>query len=334
MRIVKPISKILLAVKNPGQRRQPGVDKAAGIARLLGARLELFHALSAPVFVDLDPRSGLGLVASKRQLLARHQAQLEKLAVQARRHGIEASAAVEWDFPPHEAVVRRAAKTGADLIIAECHQGPRLLPWLVHLTDWELLRLAPLPVLVLKNGRPWKRPKILAAVDPSHAHDKPARLDGEILEQAGRLSNATRGSLTVMHANAPWSLGLVLGDPALDASTIAMTFEQMQMRGRRRFEDFARRRRVPRARTRVVDNDPVLAIPLYARQMGADVVVMGAVSRSGLKRMFIGNTAERVLADLPCDVLVIKPPRFKSKVPRRPRGARVLPPPALVPLPI
>jgi universal stress protein E len=33
---------------------------------------------------------------------------------------------------------------------------------------------------------------------------------------------------------------------------------------------------------------------------------MGATSRSGLKRIFIGSTAEHVLDSLQCDVLVVK----------------------------
>ena len=44
-----------------------------------------------------------------------------------------------------------------------------------------------------------------------------------------------------------------------------------------------------------------------AQQHAADFVVMGAVSRRGLKRLFIGSTAERVLDRLPCDVVIIKP---------------------------
>jgi nucleotide-binding universal stress UspA family protein len=35
---------------------------------------------------------------------------------------------------------------------------------------------------------------------------------------------------------------------------------------------------------------------------------MGAMSRSGLKRIFIGNTAEQVLDSLQSDVLIVKPP--------------------------
>jgi universal stress protein E len=53
---------------------------------------------------------------------------------------------------------------------------------------------------------------------------------------------------------------------------------------------------------------------------------MGAISRSGLKRLFIGNTAERILDDLTCDVLVVKPRGFVSKVSPASRGVRLLTP--------
>jgi universal stress protein E len=54
-----------------------------------------------------------------------------------------------------------------------------------------------------------------------------------------------------------------------------------------------------------------------ADQLGADVLVMGVVSRSGLQRPFIGNTAEAVLDAVGCDVLVVKARGFRSSVPRR-----------------
>jgi universal stress protein E len=40
-------------------------------------------------------------------------------------------------------------------------------------------------------------------------------------------------------------------------------------------------------------------------------MVMGAVSRSGLDRIFLGSTAERVLDRLPCDLLIVKPKGFQ-----------------------
>jgi hypothetical protein len=53
-----------------------------------------------------------------------------------------------------------------------------------------------------------------------------------------------------------------------------------------------------------------------------------------LKRVFIGNTAERVLNDVPCDVLVVKPPHFPARVKGKSRGMRVIAPPPLMPLPV
>jgi universal stress protein E len=48
-----------------------------------------------------------------------------------------------------------------------------------------------------------------------------------------------------------------------------------------------------------------------AKEHAADFVVMGAVARRGLKRLFIGSTAERVLDRLPCDLVIIKPLDFE-----------------------
>jgi universal stress protein E len=91
-----------------------------------------------------------------------------------------------------------------------------------------------------------------------------------------------------------------------------------------------RHRRIPPARQHLVESQAVEAIPRLARQLRAAIVVMGAVSRSGLRRAFIGNTAERVLDRLSCDVLVVRPPRFRSSVLRARRGVRIVtaaPPP-------
>jgi hypothetical protein len=58
---------------------------------------------------------------------------------------------------------------------------------------------------------------------------------------------------------------------------------------------------------------------------------MGAISRSGLKRLLIGNTAERILNATQADVLVVKPRGFSSRIPRARRGARVVANPMILP---
>jgi hypothetical protein len=42
----------LIAVKDPTAKSLPAVDKGAQLARALGAHVELFHAISTPLYID------------------------------------------------------------------------------------------------------------------------------------------------------------------------------------------------------------------------------------------------------------------------------------------
>jgi universal stress protein E len=325
---MKSVRRILFAVRHPDAPRQPAVNKAIRIAKSFGASLELFHALSSPVFASLQPLTGESVEALRSRMVEHTRTRLSKFTALARKHGVVADCAAQWDYPPHEAIVRRAAQTRADLIIAEGHRGRHARPWLIQLTDWELLRASALPVLLLKNARAYRRPVVLAAVDPSHAHAKPARLDADILAAAAQFSCTLHGRLHVLHANNPPSSVLALGDPAINASAIAMTCEALEQQGREAFDKFMGAMDIDPARRHLVNGPPAQAIPAVARSTGAGLVVMGAVSRSAIKRVFIGNTAERVLDALPCDVLVIKPRGTATRVAAEQRGMRVVTPPA------
>lgn len=319
--------RVLFAIRNPEARRQAGLAKAIQVARALGASLELFHAICDPIFIELTRLADQSVDALRERVEAESRTALERLCAKVRRHGVEARPSVEWDYPPHEAVVRRAQAIKADLIIAECHQGARTRAWLIHLTDWELLRLSPMPVLLIRNAKPYRRPLTLAAVDPAHAHAKPTQLDERILAAASEFSKVLRGELHVMHANFPSIVGIVTPETQAWAT---LTFEELLAQERAAFEAFRRNMRVPRTRAHLVEGNPVTVIPRLADELGADLVVMGALSRSGLQRVFIGNTAERVLGALNCDVLVVKPEKFALRIAAEPRGIRVQAPPTPV----
>jgi universal stress protein E len=62
---------------------------------------------------------------------------------------------------------------------------------------------------------------------------------------------------------------------------------------------------------------PAHEIVASAAELDADLLVMGAVSRSGFSHAHIGNTAEAVIDGVTCDVLVVKPRGFKSAVVRK-----------------
>ncbi len=331
---MKPIHRILCAIKDPDAARHTGIVKVIRLAEALGASVELFHALSRPVSLEVNPSPGHTLDDIRRNALEHGRQALERFETIARRRGVRLTSSVAWDYPPHEAVVRRAAQMGADLIVAERHKGSRTRSWLLHLTDWELLRLSPRPVLLLRNGTAYRRPVILAAVDPGHRHAKPAKLDGDIVEQAQQFAGALQGCLEVLHANHPSVFGLGLGQSSIDEASLTLTYEDLRRRSRIEFNDFVEASALDASQAHFVEGDPVDVIAHVARELKAGLVVMGAVSRTGLQRVFIGNTAERVLSALPCDVLVIKPEGFEPHIATEPAGMRLAMPPPFAPMPV
>lgn len=323
-----PIRRILVAVKDPQAKSLPAVTKAAQLAKALGASIELFHGLSSPLLLDAYALSGK-FPQVEREMRKESLVQLERIAAGLRAGGVEVAVAAQWDYPVYEAVIRRARQIQADLIVAERHVGRHIVPGLLHLTDWELLRLSPVPVLLVKTGGSYQRPTILAAIDPAHAFSKPIKLDAEILHASSVFATALRGTTHAVHAYIPVP---AIPSRRVTADIIQAVTAQAAEEARRHFEQALAKSGIPHKYRHLVGRHPIDAIEGTAREIHSDIVVMGAIARSGLKRLAIGNTAESVLDSLNCDLLIVKPPSFMGKVQPTPRGIRYMTSP-LVQLP-
>jgi len=320
---MRSIRRILIAIKDCEAKSTPALVKGAQLARALGARVELFHGISTPLYVDGYTVTGVELPRIEHDMRSRVLTKLEKMAAKLRQDDIKVTVAAEWDYPGYEAIVRRAQQTQADLVVADQHAGRHMAAGLLHLTDWELLRLSPVPVLLVKSSGTYRHPVILAALDPEHAYSKPAKLDQRIVAAGSLLAGALHGTQHAMHAYVPFPY---MADPETMVSreTVARLEDEATAAAQKLLDRELRGTRIPKARRHVVGRHPDAAIPETAKETHAAIVVMGAVSRSGLKRLFIGNTAERVLDLLSCDILIVKPARFTNRVPRGRRGARFL----------
>ena len=322
------IHRILVTIRDPAARTQRVLAKAGQLALKLQADVQLFHAIPDRVFADLDYPLGFEVKALEEERRAGYQQQLEQLARPLRRRGLNVTTAAVWDYPTHEAIIRNAMQFGADLIIAAGHASRHHLPWLLRYTDWELLRCSPIPVLLIKNGRPWRRPAILAAVDPSHAFAKPSGLDGEILRCGLTLAEALKGKFHALYAYAPMSRILTAEELKLPGAVereVARTAKDARSTLAAETDPYC----VPHHQLHVVGRHPADAIRDTVRECGAQITVMGSISRSGLDRLVIGNTAETLIDELDCDILLAKPPYFHHGVARTPRGIRVTTLPAI-----
>lgn len=317
------IRRILVAVKDPWARTLPGVVKAAQLARSFGARLELFHSMSDPVYIDVAEVHGKDLASLEAEQRKRVLARLELIAERLKRRGPVPHVAVEWDFPPHEAVIRAAHAFNADLIVAERHPASHHLPSILRFTDFELLRCSPVPVLLVKSRGAYIRPKLLAAIDPGHTFAKPLSLDAEILRYGSAVAHALRGALHAVYAFEAFPAGALNGE-YLSGDWVTELEDVTKKQAGAALERTLRGVDVPHSRQHLIARHPIDAIEQVVGAIGSDIVVMGAVSRSGLKRLLLGNTAEKVLDHLPCDLLIVKPRRFGSAVPRARRGAQLI----------
>jgi universal stress protein E len=57
-----------------------------------------------------------------------------------------------------------------------------------------------------------------------------------------------------------------------------------------------------------------LAILKYLEKHSVDLLVMGTAARSGIPGMLVGNTAERLLQEVSCSMLAVKPSDFQCPV--------------------
>ena len=320
------VKHILVAMADLSATKSPALDKAAAVARKSGAVITLFHSIYSPYVAGERFYSPDTLQTDIEAAVNAPKIKLTKLAARLEQDGLVVRVRVRWDYPVYESIVREVMRERIDLVVAESHRHTRTARVMLTNTDWQLIRVCPCPVLFVKTARHYDRSRILAAVDPMHAHAKPEQLDSRILEAGSELAAAFNGRLHAVHCyhlGSPFSSGALIEPVPLPVNVMELQLAEV----RKAFDRLIEPHALTARRTHLRPGNPAREISALAGELNAGVVVMGAVSRSGLRHLFIGSTAERVIDHLPCDVLVIKPDGFKTPVPRRP-GYRpiVLPP--------
>ena len=311
---MNPVNSILVIV-DPTAQRHPAVEKAALLAHKLDARLELYVCdTKASREVRLAAHAGK---QADQPFLVNLKAFLEDLARPLRQRGLDVTTEIECADPLHSALIDRARRTAADLIVKDTHHHSLGKRTFLTNTDWELIRACPVPLLLTKPN-PWaSTPKVCAAVDPGHANDKPALLDNRILDHAALLAKRLAGELHVLHVYLPIAIvaAATAGSPPLAMTVSAEELAREAEHKRRQLQDLATEYRVAQANLHLEVGGPAAVLPRAVGALGADIVAMGAISRSGLKRIFIGSTAEDVLERLPCDAFIVRSPDFAHDLP-------------------
>lgn len=281
------------------------VARAFAVARRFGADLDLLGVVYNPYVAGERFSDSPDLETAREQLVTARREELAALVNAADSTGLSVSVSARWCYPVVEGVLQAVAEQNPDLIVVGTfHHSPLQRFGLVN-TDWQLIRQAEAPLLLACGEAFAGYEQILVAVDPVHDHDKPAALDEQLLAAGQLFARTWEGRLHVVHAYLTGDYvpfvapGAVLPPP--------FRSESPEMLHRRAFDELVADEGLPESRLLLEAGDPRQVVPETAARLGANLVVMGGVARSRLRRWLIGSTAESVLDRLECDVLIIKP---------------------------
>lgn len=308
----------VLVVMDPADGEGYALARGRLLASALDVPLELFACEFDQAMEGSHFRVTERVEAARNARVAARADWLESRAAPLRDAGLEVRTAAVYANPRHEAVSRRALETRAAFVIMRTHFHEWLTRATLSAADWQLIRICPAPLWLVKGGDWPDAPKLLAAVDPSHRDDRHAHLDHAILDLAERLDTALAAETWVAHcilsmASLESTAALSMMPEALGSSPEGYAGDLLQQL-RASVLRLLEGRKVPASRVRITEGRPEKELPRLVRDLEINLLITGGISRSRIEQVFIGGTAERLLDRIDCDLLVVKPPGFRCPI--------------------
>jgi universal stress protein E len=242
-------------------------------------------------------------------LVQRESAGLDRIVETLQWRGYTVRSTVVWDYPTYQAIARRAAAIEADLVVSESlrrAKGP------LGSADWRLISACPAPLLIVKSTETTKYQHVAAAIDPFHAHDKPAALDEVILSRAAEIARTSLAQLSAIYCFVPMSQ--IVGSESRTGLSSPDVEAELERTSKAAIIDFVGKQGIDLDAAHVLRGTPSEMLPRFVAEEAVDLLVMGALSRGRLAELIIGTTAADVLDSVDRDLLVVKPPEFSAVV--------------------
>lgn len=308
--------KRILVVIDPTVEEQPALNRAAWLAGQTGSELELLVCYYNEYLSGQRLFDSPSLANARAEVMEREKDRLDALAKPLVDSGLTVSTTSIWDHPLYEGIVRHAVDSKADIVFKDTHHHSAITRAVLTNTDWNLIRTCPTPLWLVKPREVSDKPGFVAAIDPMNEHDKPAALDDEILQLSKILAKSVDGEVHAFHSYDPRiAVSTATANAYIPVSLPLDEIEQqMHEDHQKRFEEITTFHEIAADHAHLKSGLTHEELPALAEELNADVVVMGAVARNRLKRLFIGATAERTLEHLPCDLLIVKPDWFHTPV--------------------
>lgn len=299
--------KRILAVVDAERDTQPALSRAYELASKLGASVTammVVYDLSYDMTTMLSPDER----ESMRDAVTNEHAKWLSGELHKQGYG-ETDIVVEWNNRAYESIIHYALDNQIDLVVKATKKHDDLASVIFTPTDWHLMRKCPRPVLLVKEHDWPEGGEIIAAVNVGTEDDEHAALNDKITVIANDYASLLKGNVNLVNSYPSTPLNIAIEVPEFDPDTYhdaVKQYHQNEMRAH------ALKYGVPDNKCVVKEGLPEKVIPMVAKDIDAELVIIGTVGRVGISAALIGNTAEHVIDELNCDVLALKPDGFVS----------------------
>ena len=213
---------------------------------------------------------------------------------------------------PAEEIIKQVLRGKHDLLIKPV-EDPDSRTGRLAVVDKFLLRECPCPAWFFKPARHARHERILAALD-SDPDGANAELNDLVLDFSTSLA---ANEQIEIHAVSSWGIN---GEEAMRSRVGLLAVRRLAAGIRRANMKWLKRLTEPYSRRgakfhvhlkKGKCNEAILA---EAKKRRLDLIVMGTTGRAGIAEFLFGTTAEKVLLQVDCSVLTVKPRGFVSAV--------------------
>jgi nucleotide-binding universal stress UspA family protein len=280
------LEKLLVCTDNSPES-QGALAAALELARLAGSRVFLLEVLVMATGYEFQPQELMPTPPQMElELMALREAavkkRLEDWQAQASAGGLEVEVRVRLSVAAYTGILEEAEAVQPDLIIMGRHGLTGLSRLLLGSVTARVIGHSAVNVLVVPKEAALGFKRILVASDGSPYSDK-----------------AFKEALSITQRMGSHLIGLAAAATDVELKTATEVA--------RRLQDEANQRGVA-LETAVPQGQPFEAIVRVARAKKANLIILGSHGRTGLKKLLLGSTVERVIGQAPCAVLVVKKP--------------------------
>lgn len=297
----------ILVVVDPTVERDFVVDRAKLVAKATGAKITFFinneNTLTdhSYVYEGMDGE----FFEQQRKLFEEHYKKLlAGLVDEFGKEGINIDSVFAEHHHLAEAIINQTKELKPNLVMKSTHNHSVIERSLVTNTDWRLIRKCPAALLLVKPTQWQDSGAVVTAVDPFHRKAEQTHLDHALIENTELVANLLQQVPHIFHSYFPFVSTMF---PLGSESTIGL--ENMRREHGEKIDALLEGHNIAKTNIELSHGEIIPNLVSYLKTVKANILVIGALSRNVLERAIVGNTAEKILEDCPCDVLVIKPTR-------------------------